>query len=116
MNTNDIEQQLTEINDKLQMLSERQNAQFTELMLEIKKLSDKASIDDHQEDDDEELYERAKEIVIEYQTASTSLLQRCLRIGYGRSARLIDMLEERGVVGPADGTRGREVLIGGEHI
>jgi S-DNA-T family DNA segregation ATPase FtsK/SpoIIIE len=39
------------------------------------------------------------------------LLQRKLRIGYGRACRLIDMLEERGVIGPADGAKGREVLV-----
>jgi S-DNA-T family DNA segregation ATPase FtsK/SpoIIIE len=110
MTPSDIEQQFIELNDKLQMLSERQNTQFTELMMEIKKLSSQ-TIDQTQDEDDDDLYERAKEIVIEYQTASTSLLQRCLRIGYGRAARLIDMLEERGVVGPANGARGREVLI-----
>ena len=111
MNPHEIEQQLIELNDKLQMLSEKQNAQFTELMMEIKKLTNQISSSVAEEEDDDELYERAKEIVIEYQTASTSLLQRCLRIGYGRAARLIDMLEERGVVGPADGAKGREVLI-----
>jgi len=110
MNPHEIEQQLIELNDKLQMLSEKQNAQFTELMMEIKKLTNQISSSVAEEEDDDELYERAKEIVIEYQTASTSLLQRCLRIGYGRACRLIDMLEERGVVGPTDGARGREVL------
>ena len=43
--------------------------------------------------------------------ASTSLLQRRLRIGYGRAARLIEEMEEQGIVGPADGARPREVLV-----
>jgi S-DNA-T family DNA segregation ATPase FtsK/SpoIIIE len=114
MNTNDIEQQLTEINDKLQMLSEKQNSQFTEIMMELKKLA--IQITNTQEDidvDDDDLYEDAKEAVIKAGKASTSLLQRKLRIGYGRACRLIDMLEEHGVVGPADGAKGREVLITG---
>jgi len=63
------------------------------------------------EEGEDPLYERAKEIVIEAGKASASLLQRRLRIGYARAARLIDMLEERGVVGPADGAKPREVYI-----
>jgi len=55
------------------------------------------------------LYERAKQLVIEAQKASASLLQRRLRIGYARAARILDMLEERGIIGPADGAKPREV-------
>jgi len=50
-------------------------------------------------------------VVIENRKASTSLLQRRLRIGYGRAARLIETMEEQGIVGPADGSRPREVLV-----
>jgi len=57
------------------------------------------------------LYEEAKKIVIETQKASASFLQRKLRIGYARAARLLDMLEEEGIVGPADGAKPREVLL-----
>jgi hypothetical protein len=91
MNQEDIEQQLIEINDKLQMLSEKQNSQFTELMLEIKKLSEQISTsqDYVDGDDEDELYEEAREAVIKVGKASTSLLQRKLRIGYGRACRLI---------------------------
>lgn len=66
-------------------------------------------VDDEDEDD---LYEEAKDIVTEAGKASTSYLQRRLRIGYSRAARLIDILEERGVIGPADGAKPREVLSG----
>jgi S-DNA-T family DNA segregation ATPase FtsK/SpoIIIE len=55
------------------------------------------------------LFEEVKKIVIETKKASASFLQRRLRIGYSRAARLIDMLEERGIVGPADGAKPREV-------
>jgi S-DNA-T family DNA segregation ATPase FtsK/SpoIIIE len=55
------------------------------------------------------LYEEAKRLVIESQKASASLLQRRLRIGYARAARLIDMLEERGIVGPGEGAKPRKV-------
>jgi DNA segregation ATPase FtsK/SpoIIIE, S-DNA-T family len=61
-----------------------------------------------QEDDD--LYEDARQTVIEAGKASTSYLQRKLGIGYARAARLIDMLEERGVIGPGSGAKPREVL------
>jgi S-DNA-T family DNA segregation ATPase FtsK/SpoIIIE len=57
------------------------------------------------------LYPEAKRIVIEARKASASLLQRRLSIGYARAARLIDMLEENGVVGPAEGAKPREVYI-----
>lgn len=63
------------------------------------------------EDIDDELYEEARETVIKAGKASTSYLQRKLKIGYARAARLMDMLEERGVVGPGDGAKPREVLI-----
>ena len=59
---------------------------------------------------DDEMYEDAKRIVLEAGKASTSYLQRRLKLGYARAARIIDMLEERGIVGPADGAKPREVL------
>jgi S-DNA-T family DNA segregation ATPase FtsK/SpoIIIE len=67
-----------------------------------------SDLDDN--DDDDELYEEAREIVIGAGKASTSYIQRKLRVGYARAARLMDLLEERGVIGPADGSRPREVL------
>ena len=59
---------------------------------------------------DDELYQEAVRVVCEMGRASTSTLQRRLRIGYGRAARLIDIMEKDGIVGPADGTKPREVL------
>ncbi len=61
--------------------------------------------------EDDELYEEARELVIRAGKASTSYLQRRLRIGYGRAARILDMLQERGVIGPPDGSRPREVFV-----
>ena len=63
-----------------------------------------------EEDFDDEVYQEAVRIVCEMGRASTSVLQRRLRIGYGRAARIIDMMEKDGIVGPADGTKPREVL------
>src|SRR3989344_9091708 len=61
-------------------------------------------------DDPDELLEEAKNIVIKYDRASASLLQRRLGTGYARAARLLDLLENEGIVGPGDGSRPREVL------
>jgi len=61
-------------------------------------------------EDDDELYQEAKEMVMQVGKASTSYIQRKLRVGYARAARLMDILEERGVIGPADGARPREVI------
>ncbi|MEI7777276.1 MAG: DNA translocase FtsK 4TM domain-containing protein [bacterium] len=60
--------------------------------------------------DDDDLYEEAREIITKAGKASTSYLQRKLRIGYARAARLMDILEERGVIGPGDGAKPREVI------
>ncbi len=65
---------------------------------------------------DDELYEKAKEIVVQARKASASMLQRKLRIGFSRAGRIIDLLEENGIVGPADGSRAREVLIDGSTV
>ena len=56
------------------------------------------------------MYDDAVRVVVESGKASTSLLQRRLRIGYGRAAHLIDLMEQDGLVGAADGPRPREVL------
>jgi len=60
---------------------------------------------------DDDMWHDAVHVVLENKKASTSLLQRRLRIGYGRAARLIETMEEQGIVGPADGSRPREVLV-----
>jgi S-DNA-T family DNA segregation ATPase FtsK/SpoIIIE len=62
------------------------------------------------DDVDDDLYMQAKASVEEAGRASTSYLQRKLRIGYSRAARLMDLLEEKGVIGAADGSRPRDVL------
>lgn len=72
-----------------------------------------SSMNSDEEDDDDELYGEAKQTVIEAGKASTSYLQRKLGIGYARAAKLIDMLEERGIVGPQDGAKPRDVVGAG---
>jgi DNA segregation ATPase FtsK/SpoIIIE, S-DNA-T family len=63
-----------------------------------------------EEDENDPLFDDAVRLVFEFGKASTSLLQRRLRIGYGRAAHLIDLMERDGLVGPADGSRPRELL------
>ncbi|MEX0878022.1 MAG: DNA translocase FtsK 4TM domain-containing protein [Candidatus Spechtbacterales bacterium] len=65
---------------------------------------------------DDELYDYAKQLVIEAQKASASYLQRKLRVGYARAASLLDMLEENGVVGPAEGSKPRDVYLEEEDM
>jgi S-DNA-T family DNA segregation ATPase FtsK/SpoIIIE len=65
------------------------------------------------DDEDDELYPEAKKTIIEAGKASTSYLQRKLGIGYARAARLMDLLEQRGVIGPADGSKPRDVIGAG---
>jgi S-DNA-T family DNA segregation ATPase FtsK/SpoIIIE len=71
---------------------------------------DAVNNNDEFSDDDDDLYEQAREEIIHAGKASTSYLQRKLRIGYARAARLMDMLEERGVIGAPDGSRPRDVI------
>jgi S-DNA-T family DNA segregation ATPase FtsK/SpoIIIE len=67
------------------------------------------------EEDDDELLADAIDLVVQGEHASVSMLQRRFRIGYNRAARLVDMMEERGIVGPADGSRPRKVLMSADQ-
>ncbi len=72
--------------------------------------SDSGAGTDEGDDASDDLFEDAVRLVLEFGKASTSLLQRRLRIGYGRAAHLIDMMERDGIVGPAEGSKPREIL------
>ena len=71
-------------------------------------------------DDESELtdpmYDQAARVVVETRKASASYIQRRLHLGYTRSARLIDMMEKEGLVGPLNGSKGREVLVPPEYF
>ena len=67
-------------------------------------------------DDRDELFNEALKLVVRHQQGSVSLLQRRLKIGYARAARLIDQLEDAGHVGPFDGSKAREVLVDEEQL
>jgi S-DNA-T family DNA segregation ATPase FtsK/SpoIIIE len=62
----------------------------------------------------DELFDEAARIIVRHQQGSVSLLQRRLKVGYSRAARLVDELEAAGVVGPFDGSKAREVLVESE--
>jgi DNA segregation ATPase FtsK/SpoIIIE, S-DNA-T family len=92
------------------------HAQYQEKFLETPKEDRESSVGDGEDsaevsaDDNDPLFNDAVRLVIEFGKASTSLLQRRLRIGYGRAAHLIDLMERDGIVGAADGPKPREVL------
>lgn len=85
------------------------NQQYTDILTNVKDLGGK--VIEEKEFKTEELYEQAKEVVIESGRASASLIQRRLRVGFAQAAMLLDKLEENGIVGPADGVKPRTVLI-----
>ena len=75
------------------------------------KLESAANSADEVTDEDEELVEKCLEIIRQEKRASTSLLQRRLRLGYTRAARIVDILEQRGILGPGEGAKPREILV-----
>ncbi|RXH55335.1 DNA translocase FtsK [Granulicella sibirica] len=86
-------------------------AEYVEGFLEgPKDEKDGAEGSDPSADDNDPMYDDAVRLVFEFQKASTSLLQRRLRIGYGRAAHLIDLMHRDGLVGPPDGSKPREIL------
>lgn len=95
----------TEVEKIVDFSIEQQKAQYQEDMIPSE--VDEVSID--QETD--ELYDEAVQLVTEMQTASVSMLQRRFRVGYSRAARIIDQMEQRGVVGPYEGSKPRHVLV-----
>jgi S-DNA-T family DNA segregation ATPase FtsK/SpoIIIE len=75
------------------------------------KLQSAATPEEEVTDEDEELVEKCLEIIRQEKRASTSLLQRRLRLGYTRAARIVDILEQRGILGPGEGAKPREILV-----
>ena len=100
----------TEIEQKLENLNQPYSQQYSEIMTGVLEYKEKIKTE-FEPNDNDELYEAAKQAVVEAGKASTSYIQRKLGVGYSRAAHLIDMLEENEVIGPADGSSPRLVLL-----
>ncbi|HAP9696294.1 TPA: DNA translocase FtsK, partial [Enterococcus faecium] len=96
-----------EVERVVQFVTDQQEAHYEEKMMP----TDEVETTGAPEQPQDELFEEAKALVVEMQTASISLLQRRFRIGYNRAARLVDELEAHGVVGPSEGSKPRKVFI-----
>ena len=98
-----------EIRRLVEFVSAQGHPAFDPAMRE--KLQAAASSTEEVTDEDEELVEKCLEIIRQEKRASTSLLQRRLRLGYTRAARIVDILEQRGILGPGEGAKPREILV-----
>jgi S-DNA-T family DNA segregation ATPase FtsK/SpoIIIE len=98
-----------EIHRVVEFVSKQSPPVFDTAMHE--KLQSTAAPEEEVTDEDEELVEKCLEIIRQEKRASTSLLQRRLRLGYTRAARIVDILEQRGILGPGEGAKPREILV-----
>jgi len=107
----------SEINDVVNYIKEKSGAaEYLEGVTDRQKVGGNAGVGlDGNHGDEDELFEAAKEIIVKASKASTSMLQRRLSIGYGRAAKILDMLEESGIIGPSNGAKPREVMISREQ-
>lgn len=102
-----------EINDVVNYIKEKCGpAEYLEGITDRQKVNGNAGVGmDGTHGDEDELFEEAKEIIVKANKASTSMLQRRLSIGYGRAAKMLDQLEEAGIIGPSNGSKPREVFL-----
>lgn len=105
------------MDEDIKKLLEDQKTQITDLTIRIKRMEDYILSQPNPEDylieqiDDDPIYDETVKLVIQHDTVSASFLQRKLLIGYSRAARLIDLLERKGIISHADGSKPRGVLI-----
>jgi len=92
-----------EVEAVVHFVIEQQKAQYQEEMIPTEEETILEETDD--------LYDEAVQLVVNMQTASVSMLQRRFRIGYSRAARIVDQMEQRGIVGPPEGSKPRQVLV-----
>jgi hypothetical protein len=106
-----------EINDVVNYIKDKSGAaEYLEGITDRQKVGGVAGVGlDGNHGDEDELFEEAKEIIVRAGKASTSMLQRRLSIGYGRAAKILDMLEEARIIGPSNGSKPREVMISQEE-
>jgi S-DNA-T family DNA segregation ATPase FtsK/SpoIIIE len=97
-----------EVKQLVEVLRAQGAPQFDDTLLRLKEESDAK---EERGDDVDELYDRAVEIVAETRNASISYVQRRLKVGYNRAARMIEEMEQQGVIGPQEGTKSREVFV-----
>ncbi|HRZ86443.1 MAG TPA: DNA translocase FtsK [bacterium] len=109
-----------EINRVIEFIEKQGKAEFDDTVLQTSPKAGAAGGGGGDDDIDDDLYEQAVQVVLQTQQASASVLQRKLRVGYARAARLIDIMEEQGVVGPHKGSKGRDILVkaggGGQSV
>jgi DNA segregation ATPase FtsK/SpoIIIE, S-DNA-T family len=108
-----LEGKIDDLSNGLSKISERQNSQYTDIMMQLTALKDEIDSRHTRPEEnrtDDELYEEARDAVVEIGRASTSFVQRLLGVGYSRAAQLMDKLEVNGVIGPARGSKPREVI------
>jgi DNA segregation ATPase FtsK/SpoIIIE, S-DNA-T family len=98
-----------EIHEVVKFVSKQSPPAFDTAMHE--KLQSSSAPEEEVTAEDEELVEKCIEIIRQEKRASTSLLQRRLRLGYTRAARIVDILEQRGILGPGEGAKPREILV-----
>ena len=107
----------TEMHAVVEWVKKQREAQYQDKqVLEAPRPRQQRRSADAEDDDDAELIREAMELVVRSQLGSTSMLQRKLRIGFARAGRVMDSLEQRGVVGPSVGSKARDVLMTVEEL
>src|SRR5207253_4323606 len=100
----------TEINKVVDFWKVQGKPEYDESYLNAPLAEGEAEVEEGGGADQDPMYEEALRVVLEMGKASTSTLQRRLRLGYGRAARILDMMHKDGIIGPPDGSKPREVL------
>jgi S-DNA-T family DNA segregation ATPase FtsK/SpoIIIE len=104
-----------EIHRVVDFVREQQHAKYQDT--EVFEIAEKtAEVDDEFEGEDPVIIRQAIELVVRSQLGSTSMLQRKLRIGFARAGRVMDILENKGIVGPSEGSKARSVLVTEEEL